>query len=61
MNRGEQAATALEANLAKLESRLDELLAGLGALEEHRGDDIHASPAQADQKATKPSGASGKD
>ncbi|KAM9878660.1 hypothetical protein VDGL01_07297 [Verticillium dahliae] len=26
--RGEQAATALEANLAKLESRLDELLAG---------------------------------
>lgn len=61
MNRGEQAATVLEANLAKLESRLDELLAGLGALEEHRGDDIHASSAQADQKATKPSGASGKD
>ncbi|PNH44988.1 hypothetical protein VD0002_g8663 [Verticillium dahliae] len=28
MDMGEQAATALEANLAKLESRLDELLAG---------------------------------
>lgn len=28
LTRGEQAATALEANLAKLESRLDELLAG---------------------------------
>lgn len=61
LTRGEQAATALEANLAKLESRLDELLAGLGALEEPRGDDNHSSTAQADQEATKPSRASGKD
>ncbi|KAK4168529.1 hypothetical protein QBC43DRAFT_309023 [Cladorrhinum sp. PSN259] len=45
--RGEQTATALEANLTSLESKLDELLASFGILPED-GDEEH----EADQKKT---------
>lgn len=55
INRGEQAATALEANLSKLESRLDELLAGLEALEEPRGEDMDDSAVQPGQQASRSS------
>lgn len=44
--RGEQAATALEANLNNLENKLDALLAAMDALDEGQSDPL--KPAEAD-------------